>query len=50
MVIQLVNPLKRITVKISSIEIFKTSKKFSCSIVYPEDVAVGKNLADASKN
>ena len=30
-------------------EIFKTSKKFSCSIVYPEDVAVGKNLADASK-
>ncbi len=30
-------------------EIFKTSKKFSCSIVYPEDVAVGKNLTDASK-
>ena len=30
-------------------EIFKTSKKFSCSIVYPEDVAVGKNLTDTSK-
>src|SRR6056300_1285003 len=30
-------------------EIFKTSKKFSCSIVYTEDVAVGKNLTDASK-
>src|SRR5210317_2400327 len=30
-------------------EIFKTSKKFSCSIVYPEDIAVGKNLTDASK-
>jgi len=30
-------------------EIFKTSKKFDCSIVYPEDVAVGKNLTDASK-
>jgi len=30
-------------------EIFKTSKKFSCSIVYPEDVAVGKNLTDAPK-
>ena len=30
-------------------EIFKSSKKFNCSIVYPEDVAVGKNLTDASK-
>ena len=30
-------------------EIFKTSKKFSCSIVYPEDVVVGKNLTDAPK-
>ena len=30
-------------------EIFKTSKKFNCSIVYPEDVAVGKNLTDAPK-
>ena len=30
-------------------EIFKTSKKFNCSIVYPEDVVVGKNLTDAPK-
>ncbi len=30
-------------------EIFKTSKKFNCSLVYPEDVVVGKNLTDASK-
>jgi len=30
-------------------EIFKTSKKFNCSIVCPEDVVVGKNLTDAPK-
>jgi len=30
-------------------EIFKTSKKFNCSVVYPEDVVVGKNLTDAPK-
>ena len=30
-------------------EIFKTSKKFNCSLVYPEDVVVGKNLTDAPK-
>ena len=30
-------------------EIFKTSKKFNCSIIYPEDVVVGKNLTDAPK-
>ena len=30
-------------------EIFKRSKKFNCSIVYPEDVVVGKNLTDTPK-
>ena len=30
-------------------EIFKTSKKYSCTITYPEDVLVGKNLNDKSK-
>src|SRR5210317_239560 len=30
-------------------KIFKASKKFNCSIVYPEDVVVGKNLTDAPK-
>ena len=30
-------------------EIFKTSKKFNCSIVCPEDVVVGKNLTDTPK-
>ena len=29
-------------------EIFETSKKHSCSIFYPEDVLVGKNLKDKS--
>ena len=49
MVIQLVSQLKRITAKISLNEIFKTSKKFNCSIVCPEDVVVGKNLTDAPR-
>ncbi len=31
-------------------EIFKTSKKYSCSIFYPEDVLVGKNLEDKSSS
>ena len=30
-------------------EIFKTSKKYSCTITYPEDVLVGKDLNDKSK-
>ena len=30
-------------------EIFKTSKKYPCKIVYPEDVLVGKNLNDKSQ-
>ncbi len=30
-------------------DIFKTSKKYSCSIFYPEDVMVGKNLEDKSE-
>ena len=30
-------------------EIFKTSKKHSCSITYPIDVLVGKNLNSVSK-
>ena len=30
-------------------EIFATSKKYSCSIYYPEDVLVGKNLNDNSQ-
>jgi len=30
-------------------EIFETSKKYSCSIMYPEDVLVGKNLDDNSQ-
>jgi len=30
-------------------EIFKTSKKYSCSIIYPVDVLVGKNLNSVSK-
>ena len=30
-------------------EIFETSKKYSCSIYYPEDVMVGKNLDDNSQ-
>ena len=31
-------------------EIFETSKKYSCSIYYPEDVLVGKNLSDNSQS
>ena len=30
-------------------EIFKTSKKYPCKIVYPEDVLIGKNLNDKSQ-
>ena len=30
-------------------EIFKTSKDFSCTITYPEDVLVGKNMNDISE-
>ena len=30
-------------------EIFETSKKYPCTIVYPEDVSVGKNLNDKSQ-
>ncbi len=30
-------------------EIFKTAKTHSCSIIYPEDVAVGKSLKDKSQ-
>ena len=30
-------------------EIFETSKKHSCKIIYPEDVLVGKNMDDKSK-
>ena len=30
-------------------EIFETSKKYSCTITFPEDVLVGKNLNDKSK-
>ncbi len=30
-------------------DIFKTSKKHSCSIILPEDVRVGKNMKDKSK-
>jgi phosphoglycerate kinase len=30
-------------------EIFKNSKKNSCSIIYPEDVMVGKNIEDKSQ-
>ena len=30
-------------------EIFETSKTYSCSIYYPEDVLVGKNLHDSSQ-
>jgi len=30
-------------------EIFETSKNYPCSIYYPEDVLVGKNLKDSSK-
>ena len=30
-------------------EIFETSKKYSCSIIYPVDVLVGKNLNSVSK-
>ena len=30
-------------------EIFKTSKQHSCSITFPKDVLVGKNLEDKSK-
>ena len=29
--------------------IFKTSKKYSCKIIYPEDVVVGKNIKDKGK-
>ena len=31
------------------VEIFETSKKYPCTIVYPEDVLVGKNLNDKSQ-
>ncbi len=30
-------------------EIFETSKKYSCKIIFPEDVLVGKNFNDKSK-
>ena len=30
-------------------DIFKSSKNYSCSIVYPEDVVVGKNMEDHPK-
>ena len=30
-------------------EIFENSKKYSCSIFYPEDVLVGKNINDKSE-
>ena len=30
-------------------EIFETSKKYPCKIVYPEDVLIGKNLNDKSQ-
>ena len=30
-------------------EIFETSKKYPCTIVYPEDVLIGKNLNDKSQ-
>ena len=30
-------------------EIFETSKKYPCTIIYPEDVLVGKNLNDKSQ-
>ena len=30
-------------------DIFKTAKTYSCSIVYPEDVAVGKSLEDKAQ-
>ena len=30
-------------------DIFKTAKNYSCSINYPEDVAVGKNIKDKAK-
>ena len=29
--------------------IFKTSKKYSCKIIYPEDVVVGKSIKDKGK-
>ena len=38
------------TVKKLSNEIFKASKKYSCTISYPEDVLIGKNLNDKSTN
>ncbi len=31
-------------------EIFKTAKNYACSIIYPEDVRVGKSLEDKAKN
>ncbi len=30
-------------------DIFKTSKKYSCSIIYPEDVMIGKTMEDKSQ-
>ena len=30
-------------------EIFETSKNYSCEIIYPEDVLVGKNMNDKSQ-
>ncbi len=30
-------------------DIFKTSKKYSCNIIYPEDVMIGKNMEDKSQ-
>ena len=29
-------------------DIFKTAKKYNCSIIYPQDVLVGKNMEDKS--
>ena len=30
-------------------EIFETSKNFTCKIIYPEDVLIGKNMNDKSQ-
>jgi phosphoglycerate kinase len=30
-------------------DIFKTAKNYSCKIVYPEDVAIGKNMEDKAQ-
>ncbi len=46
---QIGKSIKEENCKIIIDEIFETSKNYSCKIIYPEDVLVGKNMDDTSE-